>query len=227
MSPTRVQRLHHAERLFCEAAELAGPRLSELARAEQLATIKETAHLQKVFRAALEERAFKARPRPNVSPSLSHGLKHEWPRLGLFDISLRWGGLDVFGELKCGEGDLTLSACGWDAAKQVFCMQHGVGAGMLLVAAAPTAMWSAGGIGIELFSDGEWDMADIRTRYAEGFRTWERDGYKPAYVFRRLRTFEAGRTEPFLIAGKPWLIGVAGVEPIDDERMDWVPFLQP
>lgn len=227
MGSGREQRLRDAERLFTEAAQLAGPRLSELARADQLPTIKETAHLQKQFKEALAERAFRARPRPSVSPSLSHGLKHEWPRLGLFDISLRWGGLDVFGELKCGETDLTLSACGWDAAKQAFCLQHGVGAGMLLVTAAPVTMWEAGGVGIQLFSGGEWDMADIRIRYKAGFREWEADGYKPAYVFRRLRTFAVARTEPFGIADKPWRIGIARVEPVDDERMDWVPFLQP
>jgi hypothetical protein len=224
-SSARADRLRDAERLFCEAAELAGPRLSQVARVERLRTIKETAHLQKVFRAALEELASKARPQPSISPRLSHGLKREWPRLGPFDISLCWGDLEVFGELKCGEDDHTLSACGWDAAKQVFCLQHGVGAGMLLVAAAPTAMWDAGGLGIELFADGEWDMADIRVRYADGFRTWERDGYKPVYVFRRLRTIAVGRTEPFDIGGTPWRIGIARVEPVDEERMDWVPFV--
>lgn len=160
-----------------------------------------------------------------MSPSLSHGLKHEWPRLGLFDISPRWGGLEVFGELKCGESDLTLSACGWDVAKQAFCLQQGVGAGMLLVAAAPQTMWDAGGIGIELFAGGEWDMDDIRTRYSEGFREWEDDGYEPDYVFRRLRTSAIGHTDAFDIAGKPWRSGIARVEAVDAERMRWVPFL--
>jgi hypothetical protein len=225
MPSSRHERVRDAERLFCEAAELAGPRLSALADTEGLPTIKETAHLQKKFKEVLSERAAKARPRPEVSPSLSHGLKPQWPRLGLFDISLRWGGLDVFGELKCGESELTLSACGWDAAKQVFCLQHGVGAGMLLVAAAPQTLWKAGGLGIELFAGGDWDMRDIRSRYAEGFRIWERDGYKPMYVFRRLRTAPVGQTEPFVIAGTPWRIGVARVEAVDDERMDWRPFL--
>ena len=213
-----------AERLFTEAAALAGPRLTALARAERLTTIKEK-HVQETFKTGLEERAFTARPRPSVSPSLSHGLKREWPRLGLFDISLRWRGVDVFGELKCGEEALTLSACGWDAAKGVFCLQHGVGAGMLLVAAAPATMWEKPGVGTELFFDGEWDMEDIRTRYAAGFRKWEGDGYKPDYVFRRLRTLNVGCTEPFGIGGTDWLIGISRVEPVDDERMDWVPFL--
>lgn len=154
-------------------------------------------------------------------PAACHRLRHEWPRLGLFDISLGWGDATVCGELKCGEEDLTLSACGWDAAKEAFCLQHGVGAGMLLVAAAPATKWDPG-VGIEVLFDGEWD---IRTRYAAGFRKWEGDGYEPDYVFRRLRSFEVSRTEPFAIAGRDWVIGIARVEPVDDERVDWVPFL--
>jgi hypothetical protein len=220
----REELLAEAERLFRGAAELAAVRLTELALAEGLPTLKEP-HLQAKLKEALKDCASTARPPPSVSPSLRHGLEPEWPRLGTFDISLRWAGVDVFGEVKCGEDELTLSACGWDAAKEAFCLQHGVGAGMLLVAAAPEGMWEAPGLGVELFSDHEWDMADIRTRYAAGFRKWEHDGYKPDYVFRRLRTFEVSRTDSFDVAGTDWLIRVARVEAVDGERMDWVPFL--
>lgn len=225
--PSRYEDLVvEAQRLFCAAAGLSGPRLAKLADDQGLTTLKEK-HLQAALKSALKELAFKARPRPEVSPRLSHGLKPKWPKLGTFDISLSWGGVEVFGELKCGENDETLSACGWDAAKEAFCLQHGVGAGMVLVAAAPDALWQARGLGIELFGDDEWDMADIRARYAAGFRKWERDGYKPDYVFRRLRTVEVCRTGPFAVGRKDWLIGIARVEPVDDERMGWVPFLQP
>lgn len=213
-----------AQRLFCQAAALSGPRLTQLAADEGLKTLKER-HLQKTLKAALEEVAREVRPRPQVSPRLSHGLKREWPRLGNFDISLAWGGVEVFGELKCGEDNGTLSACGWDAAKEAFCLQHGVGAAMLLVAGAPRPRWAARELGIELFFDGEWDMADIRRRYAAGFRTWELDGYRPDYVLRRLRTVEVCRTDEFAIADRPWRIGISRVEPVNDERMDWVPLL--
>jgi hypothetical protein len=206
-------------------ANLTGPRLTTLAATNGLTTIKETAQLQPTFKHALTELAMKARPRPAVSPRPAHGLKREWPRLGNFDISLAWGGVEVFGELKCGEDEVTLSACGWDAAKSAFCLRHRVGAAMLLVAAAPSAAWSARGAGVELFSDREWDMHDIRARYATGFRKWERDGYKPTYVFRRFRTRYVGHTERFDVGASPWSIGIARVEPVDDERLDWVPFL--
>ena len=217
-----VDPVHEAESLFVAAADRAGPALTELADELALTTIKEK-HLQKKFRAALEQLAAQATPPATVSPSLAHGLKSEWPKLGNFDISLAWGELEVFGELKCGESDLTLSACGWDAAKCAFCLNHNVGVGMLLLAAAPVAMWITRGVGIELLSDGEWDMADIRKRYAAGFRVWEGDGYKPEYVYRRLRTFEVSRTKPFRIGRTPWLIGLSRVETVDSERMEWPP----
>lgn len=224
MASQREQLIAEAQCLFCDAADLSGPRLTQLAVDEGLETLKER-HVQKALKAALEELARKARPRPQVSPQLAHGLKSEWPRLGNFDISLAWGGVEAFGELKCGEDDKTLSACGWDAAKEAFCLQHGVGAAMLLVAAAPQSLWEVRGLGIELLFDGEWDMADIRRRYAAGFRTWERDGYKPTYVFRRFRTVEVCLTDEFVVGRRPWRIGISRVEPADDERMDWMPFL--
>jgi hypothetical protein len=219
--------IREAERLYTAAAELSAPRLTALADKEGLTTIKETAHLQRTYRTALEELASQTTPRPTASPRLAHRLKHEWPRLGNFDISLAWGSIEIFGELKCGESELTLSACGWDAAKEVFCLKHGVGTAMLLVAAAPTALWSSPGVGLELFRNGEWDMADIRKRYAAGFRTWERDGFKPDYVYRRLNTFEVSRSTPFRIGGKQWQLGISRVEPVDEERMEWAPFLGP
>jgi hypothetical protein len=101
--------VHEAERLFAEAAAFTGPQLTRQASDERLSTIKES-HVQKNFRAALKRLAADASPRPRVSPTLSHRLMHEWPRLGLFDISLGWGDATVFGELSCGEEDLTLSA---------------------------------------------------------------------------------------------------------------------
>jgi hypothetical protein len=226
MSSDRVALVHEAERLFAGAAAAAASQLAQRASDERLSTIKES-HLQKEFRAALERLAHTTRPQPKVSPTLSHNLKREWPRLGLFDISLGWGDKIVFGELKCGEEDLTLSACGWDAAKEAFCLQHGVGTAMFLVAAAPARRWSRPGIGIELLSDGVWDMADLRNRYAAGFRKWEGGGYKPDYVFRRLRTIAVSCTEPVAIADREWVIGVSRVEAVDDERMEWVPFLGP
>lgn len=214
-SPVRV-----AGELFARAAELIGPRLQSQAQLEGLSTVTEARHLQPTFRAALEAVAAAAQPPPLVSPSLSHGLKSEWPRLGNFDVSLQWPGADVFGELKCAADEVSLSACGWDAAKCVFCLNHGVGAGMLLVAAAPAGFWERKTMGIELLATGQWDMADIRGRYAAGFRVWERDGYRPTYVYRHFCTRAVARTN-ITVAGAPWVLGVASVEAASSERMDW------
>ena len=104
----------------------------------------------------------------------------------------------VFGELKCGEDEFTLGACGWDAAKCAFCLRHRVGVGMLLVAAAPATVRAAGGAGVEFLRGRRMGHAGRQALAAPpGSAPWERDGYKPAYVFRRFRTIEVSCTEPF------------------------------
>lgn len=212
------------EALFTEAAALAGPRLTLLAHNRSLASIIEP-DLQREFRKALEEVAAASPSRPSVSPTLSHGLKEHWPRLGLFDVSLAWTpGPTVFGELKCASDEDTLMACGWDAAKCAFCLRHGVGQAMLLVAAAPAELWRADCLGLELFRDDEWEMVDIRTRYAKGFRKFERDGYWPLKVPSRFSTVFISRCE-FEISGREWEIGVARVEPLGEDSLEWKPFL--
>lgn len=227
LSPDDDRVVREAERIYSAAAALTGPWLTALCDERGLAAINERDHLQPMFRTALEQLAALETLVPTVSSRLTHGLKDEWPRLGNFDVSLGWGPVEVFGELKCGQTELTLSACGWDAAKCAFALSHGVGTAMLLVAAAPASLWDPPGVGLELLSDGEWDMADIRDRYAAGFRTWERDGYKPAYVYRRFRTVEVSRNSPFRIAHHEWLIGISRVEAVDDERMDWLSLVAP
>ncbi len=214
-----------AEDLFAQAALLTGPRLSAIELAVGVTHITEARHLQPVFRAALEEVAADAAGRPEVSPSLGHGLKPEWPRLGTFDISLAWQETTVYGELKCGADALTLSACGWDAAKCAFALMRGVGAGMVLVAAAPAEMWAIGVTGTELWLGGDWRMRDIRERYHAGFTKWEREGYKPATVPAGFSTRPVGAGPvTFAIVGGPWELHVAAVENVSDDSLTWVPF---
>jgi len=212
------------ERLYTAAAELAGPRPTALADEGGL-TIKETAHLQRTYRKALEDVAAQATPPPAVSPRLAHGLKHEWPKLGNFDISLAWGGVEVFGELKSGETELTLSACGWDAAKEAFCLNHGFGIAMLLVAAAPVALWDPPGVGIELLFDGDWTWPTSANA--------TRPGSAPGSATATCLTTSTGvcalsrsaAATRFASATSGGLLGISRVEPVDEERMDWVPFL--
>lgn len=180
----------------------------------------ESKHLQPLFRQELQVLAAMTRPRADVSPSLRTGLKELWPRLGNFDISLAWRRATVYGELKRGEDEGTLSACAWDAAKCTFALKHGKGEAMVLVAAAPETMWRPGVLGTELLLGGEWDMTDLRERYIKGFRAWEKDGYKPDWVFRRCATRELHRAD-FECRREPWRLVVAAVEPRGDERLDW------
>jgi hypothetical protein len=214
-----------AQCLFLMAVERAAPKLVANVCDVRQEYVNERDHLQPTFKASLEEVASEAVPRPEVSGVLDHGLGETWPRLGKFDVSLSWAGsTSVFGELKCGDSEKALSACAWDAAKCAFCLRHGVGVGMLLVAAAPWSLWERDTLGTELFLDGEWNMADVRERYAKGFAAWEREGYMPLRVPEALATFDIGRTE-FTIAGNPWVLGVARVEPVGHAWLDWEPFL--
>lgn len=220
-------RVADAQRLFVEASRLAAARLTGLAAERKKDYINERDHLQPTYRAALEVVAAGASPAPTVSPTLGHGLEPAaWPRLGKFDVSLAWSEATVFGELKCGDSEKALSACAWDAAKCAFCLRHGIGAAMLLVAAAPKPLWRRRALGVELFNGGMWEMADVRQRYAAGFRTWEADGYKPVRVPAALVTEPVGQTD-FLIAGKPWVLAVARVDPVGDGWMTWEPMLAP
>ncbi len=214
-----------AQRLFVMAAERSAPELVAIAADLGQEYVNERDHLQPTFRATLEEVAAGVLPCPEVSGVLDHGLGATWPRLGKFDVSLSWAGsTTVFGELKCGDSEKALSACAWDAAKCAFCLRHGVGVGMLLVAAGPQSLWERYTLGTELFFGGEWKMADVRERYAKSFTAWERDGYLPLRVPETLATFDIGRTK-FTIAGKPWVLGVARVEPVGEAWLEWVPFL--
>lgn len=214
-----------AEKLYTTAAETAGPRLTELARRCDLDYINERDHLQPTFRQALRDTVKEERPGPSVSFDLNHGLEQHWPRLGKFDDALAWGrSATVLAELKAGSDECALSACGWDALKAAFCLRHGVGAGMFLIAAAPECLWQSSCLGLELFDGGTWNSADLRRRYARGFKKFERDGYKPLRVPAAFRTF-AGRRTNFAVAEKPWLLGIARVEPLGEEWLDWGPFL--
>lgn len=207
--------------LYRRAADASGERLAAIATDEQIDRLREDRHLQPVFAVCLREAA--SADGETISPHLSHGLKREWPRLGRFDVSVRVERRDVVGELKCGIGPAKLDACAWDMAKLAFVLHHGVGSAGLLVACTDQRTWEASSLGSELLDTGVWDMADIRERYAAGFRRWEGDGYKPNRVLRWARTTALHHAEPFDIAGEPWSIRLARVEPVSEEIMDWPP----
>jgi hypothetical protein len=212
-----------AEQLFFDAARQVGPHLSSSAAQQGKSYINERDHLQPLFKSALEAVCAGCESGPAVSRSLDHGLSTAWPRLGKFDISLRWNSDSVYGELKAGSDETAMTACAWDSLKCAFCLRHGVGAAMLLVGAAPEPLWQPRTLGTELFGTAVWDAQALRVRYEAGFRRWERDGYRPLTVPRRFATCEVGRTD-FSVAGKTWLVGISRVEPFGRELLTWEPF---
>ena len=209
-----------AEQVLLRAADLCSVKLEERARDEGLGWINERDHLQPEYSAAVD-RVANAVEHGRSPSGLRHELGDKWPKLGSFDITLAIGSLHFAVELKCGSDAGTLSACAWDAAKLAFCLQHGVGNGAYLVAAAPDPLWTRDASGLEFFRSGAWDMADIRTRYASSFRKWEKDGYIPLQVVRHFASVHVGRSIGFKVADQPWTIGVARIDAEDSELMAW------
>ena len=213
-----------ASELLTAALRGCAPELEARAKRTGLTRLTEAHHLAPEFRESLTAVATAADLVPDVCVSLSPAaLRSDWPRLGPFDVSLRWNDVTVYGELKCGDTEDTLEACAWDALKCAFALRHGFGAAMFLIAGAPQELWQRRARGCELFGGGEWDAADLRARYVRGFTTWERDGYKPQLVPDRIRTIAGARLE-LDVNSTPWALAIAQVEPVGDGWLTWGPF---
>lgn len=220
-----VDPVNAAARLYAEACDLTAARLTELTAQRHLIRINERDHLQPVFAVALREVAAIAVPPASAAIDLDHRLKGAWPRLGRFDAGVSWGHATAsFAELKAGSHEIALMACAWDALKCAFCLRHNVGIAMFLIAAAPKALWDRRSLGLELFEDAAWDARTLRERYARGFRIWERDGYLPLRVPSRFAT-SRGHRRSFRIGGRDWQVGIARVEPVGEDWLDWAPLL--
>ncbi len=213
-----------AERLFTLAAGATAPKLGPLAVAHGGTYVRELRELQPTFRAEVERVAAAAeRPRPSVSPRLKEDLSEHYTGIGAFDISLQWPGAVAYGELKAGKDADTSANCIWDAPKLALMVRLKRAAAGHLIAAAPSALWTPQTAGLELFFDREWDMLDLRERHPSWWRKWEKEGLMPLRIPVSLKTIEVARV-PFVCDGVPWTLGLARVEPLGDEWLQWPPF---
>ncbi len=212
-----------AERLFTAAAEAAAPKLGPLAAVHGRTYVTELRELQPTFRAEVERVAAAARPRPSVSPRLRENLSQNYTGIGPFDISLQWAGAVAYGELKAGKDTNTSANCIWDAPKLALMVRLDRAASGHLIAAAPSALWTSETPGLELFFDAEWDMLDLRESHPSWWRSWEREGLMPLRIPAQLRTI-AGARVGFACDGVPWTLGLARVEPLGEEWLEWPPF---
>jgi hypothetical protein len=205
--------------------ELASETARELARranAGRLASVNERDHLQPSCSSAALTVAKRRLPGSTVSTSFRF-QSSLWPRLGTVDIALLRGVEPPSAlELKCGAGRDALGPCAWDALKLALGIQSRVLSAGYLLAATTTADWGSGHRGTELFGTDEFEALDLRERYVDWWRQWERLGDPlPLEVPRRFTTRAICRA-PFAVAGTGWEVQVASVAVPDGERIAWL-----
>ena len=173
-------------------------------------------------------RAIAARwaPPPTVSTSFRF-QSPLWPRLGRVDIALVLDGeMPIAIELKCGGGRDALGPCAWDALKLAVGLQIGAVSAGYMLAATTAADWESRHRGSELFGTSAVETLELRERYLDWWRQWERLGDPlPVEVPRRFTTRAICRA-PFAVGGSRWEVRVAAISVSDDERVAWLSTLE-
>jgi hypothetical protein len=150
-----------------------------------------------------------------------HGLDAVWPRLGRVDLAL---GADApaFVEFKSGGGPDALGPCAWDLIKLSVALDEGAASCGFLVAATTSDNWDLPIRGAELFVSGEWTAEGIRSGFADRFRRWELEGYRPPpTVPAGMATRSAVETCPIRVAGTDWSLWMAEIRVTSSEPFVW------
>jgi hypothetical protein len=211
--------------LASQLCEATARTLDETAAERQAATINERDVLHPICLSVA--RTIGKREAMEVSTTVR--LESEtWPRLGAVDIGfLVSGEPPLLVELKAGVGRHALVACAWDALKLAFALQIGRASDAYLLAAAPAGDW-ASARGSEFFSTRAFESEALREDYADGWKTWERDGYPAgSRVPARLATRALSRRR-FLVGETPWELRLSAVhveQPL--AWIEWAPLLAP
>ncbi|MDP8943090.1 MAG: hypothetical protein M3N16_03080 [Actinomycetota bacterium] len=217
-------RVELAEVLVSDAMSSTAAALAGLASERGLPHVNERDHLQPAFSKALRAVVRASGTRAVVSPRLAVDWD-EWPGVGNFDASLAFEGrVLVYVELKCGARADALGPCAWDAAKSALALARGA-EGAFLLAGAPEGSWKRPVRGAEFFDGGEWTMLDLRERYADWWRHWERHGDPvPRRLPHCLETRPVASAS-FAVAGAPWRLRLSRLALADPRWIDWTPFL--
>jgi len=183
--------------------------------------------MERIVEAHLEDAASDVLRRdpadPPVRRQAPHGLDALWPRLGRVDLAL---GEDApaFVEFKCGGGPDALGPCAWDLIKLSVALDEGTASCGFLVAATTSDNWDRPIRGAELLVSGEWTAEGIRSGFADRFRKWELEGYRPPpTVPACMATRSAMEACPIRVAGIEWSWGLrmAEVRVTSKERFAW------
>jgi hypothetical protein len=209
-----------------ELADETARELANRANVGRLSRINERDHLQPSCSAAALI-ALRRIPESTVSTSFRF-RSPLWPRLGSVDIALlRADELPIALELKCGTGRDALGPCAWDALKLALGIQSRLLSAGYLVAATTAADWERGYRGSDFFETGAFEALELRERYLDWWRQWERlDDPLPVEAPRSFTTQAVCRA-PFIVAEVQWELRVAAVTVSTGDRVTWRSALGP
>jgi hypothetical protein len=214
-----------AEQWLSELANETARELAGRARAG-LHRINERDDLQPCCASVARAIAARWEPVPAVSTSFRF-QSPLWPRLGGVDIAfLRGDEMPIAIELKCGSGRDALGPCAWDTLKLALGLQSGAVSAGYMLAATTAADWQSLHRGSELFGTSVVETLELRGRYLDWWRQWERLGDPLPLEVPRHFTTRAICRAPFVIASAGWEVRVAAISVSDDERVAWLSTLE-
>lgn len=187
---------------------------------------REDKDLQPSFDAAMAERLPGTGYRAGISTERACDFPDHFPYVGHVDATLvaeesREASMpgNVWVELKCHPDTDTLHACAWDAVKCAVGLSQVSASSAYLIAGVPVSFWDRAALGAELFDGGQWEAAELRTRFASSFRKWERGRAQPTRVPARIQTVPVGEPAGFTVAGTPWALRAVRVTV--ESRPEW------
>lgn len=209
-------------------AEIATRAAGCLAEGQYEGNLTEQRHLDPCFRRVASS-VLGASPTVTAVRGQLPARLDAWPRLGKFDLAAEWfdSGWSAF-ELKCGVGRDALGPCVWDAAKCALALaEDPLISEAFLVAAAPRASWSAPIRGVEFFAHSTHKMMELRERYLDWWRHWEKRG-DPIPV--RLPTGFSTRpvaSAAFARSEQEWDLRFSRIELVSEDLVAWRSTLLP
>jgi hypothetical protein len=209
-----------SEQWLAELADETARELAGRARAG-LDRINERDHLQPCCASVAHAIAARWAPPPTVSTSFRF-QSQLWPRLGGVDIAfLLDGDMPIAIELKCGSGRDALGPCAWDALKLALGLQSAAVSAGYMLAATTAADWERRHRGCELFGTSVVETLELRERYLDWWRHWERLGDPLPLELPRRFTTRPICCAPFDVAGTGWEVRVAAISTTDQQRVAW------
>ena len=188
--------------------------------------VTEQRHLQPRSHDRLAVVARSLDSRLEVGAAESLDFPEHFPRVGDVDITLAFPDTEpLFVELKCGAGTNALGQCAWDLLKMALTVQMGATPGAYLLAATPEADWARGIRGAEFFESRPWRTQEIRERYADWFRQYEkRKDPSPLRLPTSGSTVALGEAT-FAVAGSRWILKLSRVEVDPGPWFEWKPLI--